>query len=166
MERHNGHFLCQGTWVMVFWIFKTESLFFFNGEWLIINTHWQVLPVPALLQKIYISSRTCEQHCVNYAFESILCSIITIKYSESKDHKQIYLLLSEWAVLPLPTLPPLCLLTQISESVPVTLAGLRGSPWASLSPSLFFFGHTSRLVGSQFLNQGLNPGQGSESPES
>lgn len=135
-ERHNGHFLCQGTWVMVFWIFKTESLFFFNGEWLIINTHWQALPVPALLQKnIFLLEPT--NNSVKYAFEGILCSIITIKYSESKDHKKIYSLLSEWVGPPLSTLPPLCLLTQIFESVPLTLAGLRGSPWASLSLSLF-----------------------------
>ena len=78
---------------------------------------------------------------VKYAFEGILCSIITIKYSESKDHKKIYSLLSEWVGPPLSTLPPLCLLTQISESVPLTLAGLRGSPWASLSLSLSFWPH-------------------------
>ena len=44
------------------------------------------------------------------------------------------------------------------------------SSFSSLSPLLFlfffFFGCAALLAGSQFPNQGLNPGQGSERPES
>ena len=44
------------------------------------------------------------------------------------------------------------------------------SSFSSLSPPLFLFffsfGCAALLAGSQFPNQGLNPGQGSESPES
>lgn len=36
----------------------------------------------------------------------------------------------------------------------------------STSLLFFFFGHASRLAGSQFPDLGLNPGHGSESPES
>ena len=43
---------------------------------------------------------------VKYAFEGFLCSIITIKYSESKDHKKIYSLLSEWVGPPPPPSHP------------------------------------------------------------